>query len=238
MATSNTSNTSNTSSAAAARPFDAETVLPESVPVTMPELPPRLSITTAKQFQAFSDPLRSRILGIIQNQPATAKQIAGQLGKPPSTVGHHLAVLEETGLAQVVARRLVHGIVAKYYTRTARIFNFELPPEVRGKRPISVDIMTHVRDELAEAIAERGEEDDDTVGSNGFPHSRMSPERARHYQERLNALMNDFIAEPFDPNGAVYGLGIAIFAAPSYIQHVPDTDSAVAEAAPDSGEEG
>lgn len=207
-----------------AQPFDAETVLPESVPVTMPELPPRLSITTAKQFQAFSDPLRSRILGIIQNQPATAKQIAGQLGKPPSTVGHHLAVLEETGLAQVVARRLVRGIVAKYYTRTARIFNFELPPEVRGKRPVSVDIMTHVRDELAEAIAERGEEDDDKIGSNGFPHSRMSPERARHYQERLDALMNEFIAEPFDPNGAVYGLGIAIFAAPSYIQHVPDTD--------------
>lgn len=236
MATSNTPSTS--SAAAPTQPFDAGAVLPETVPVTMPELPLRLSITTARQFQAFSDPLRSRILGIIQNQPATAKQIADQLGKPPSTVGHHLAVLEETGLAQVVARRLVRGIVAKYYTRTARIFNFELPPEVRGKRPVSVDIMTHVRDELAEAIAERGEEDDDTFGCNGFPHSRMSPQRARHYQERLDALLNEFIAEPFDPDGAVYGLGIAIFAAPSYLQHLPDADSTPADAAPNPGEEG
>ena len=231
--------TFNTSSAAApARPFDAEAVLPGAVPVVMPELPLRLSITTARQFQAFSDPLRSRILGIIQNQPATAKQIADQLGKPPSTVGHHLAVLEETGLAQVVARRLVRGIVAKYYTRTARIFNFELPPEVRGKRPVSVDIMTHVRDELAEAIAERGEEDENEIGCNGFPHSRMSPGRARHYQERLDALMNEFIAEPFDPDGAVYGLGIAIFAAPGYLQHVPDADSAETGVEPNPGEEG
>lgn len=231
--------TSSASSNAAARPFDAEAVLPGSVPVSMPALPLRLSITTARQFQAFSDPLRSRILGIIQNQPATAKQIADQLGKPPSTVGHHLAVLEETGLAQVVARRLVRGIVAKYYTRTARIFNFELPPEVRGEQSVSVDIMTHVRDELAEVIAERGEEDDDEIGCNGFPHSRIAPERARHYQERLVALMNDFIAEPFDPDGEVYGLGLALFAAPGYLQHLPDGEPAaeVGEE-PESGEEG
>jgi DNA-binding transcriptional ArsR family regulator len=226
------------STAAPAQPFDADAVLPESVPVVMPALPLRLSITTARQFQAFSDPLRSRILGIIQNQPATAKQIADQLGKPPSTVGHHLAVLEETGLAQVVARRLVRGIVAKYYTRTARIFNFELPPEVRGERPVSVDIMTHVRDELAEAIAEYGEETDDAIGCSGFPHARIAPERARHYQERLDALMEEFIAEPFDPNGEVYGLGAALFVAPGYLQHVPDADSTETGDNPDPGEEG
>src|SRR5262249_19643406 len=104
---------------------DVSAPLPEDVPVEMPTLPLTLTLTTAQQFKAFGDPVRVRILGIIQQQPATAKQIAGQLGIPPGTIGHHLQVLERAGLAQVVARRLVRGIVAKYYTRTARLFNFD-----------------------------------------------------------------------------------------------------------------
>jgi len=89
-----------------------------------------------------------------------------------------------------------------------------------------------------EAIAERGEENEDEIGCNGFPHSRMSPERARHYQERLDALMNEFIAEPFDPNGEVYGLGIAIFVAPGYLQHLPDGDPTDTGEPGEPGEEG
>src|SRR5262249_32758062 len=84
-------------------------VLPEDVPVTMPDLPPMFTITTEQQLKALGDPTRTRILSIIQNQPATAKQIADNLGATPGTIGHHLQVLEEAGLAQVVARRLVRG---------------------------------------------------------------------------------------------------------------------------------
>src|SRR5438874_4598400 len=106
----------------------------------MPELPREFMISTEQQFKAIADPTRTRILGIIQNQPATAKQIADRLKVPPGTIGHHLQVLEEAGLAKVVARRLVRGIVAKYYTRTARIFAFDLPYEVDAS--ISLDILT------------------------------------------------------------------------------------------------
>ena len=93
--------------------IDTIAVLAEIVPVEMPNLPPKLLINTPQQFKALGDTLRWRILGIIQNQPATAKQIADRLKVPPGTIGHHLQVLEETGLAKVVARRLVRGIVAK-----------------------------------------------------------------------------------------------------------------------------
>src|SRR6266702_7811609 len=149
-------------------------ILPEDVPVTMPELPPQLVINTLQQFKAISDPIRSRILGIIQNQPATAKQIADRLGATPGAIGHHLHVLEAAGLAQVVARRLIRGIIANYYTRSARIFDYELPREVTGGTSISLDIMTKARDELAEA-QEYIEED--TYRSEAFPHVRLSPER-------------------------------------------------------------
>src|SRR6266478_8904082 len=117
----------------------------------MPELPIRFTITTEQQLKAYSDPVRSRILGIIQNQPATAKQIARRLDATPGAIGHHLHVLEAAGLAKVVARRLTRGIVANYYTRTARIFDFCLSREIAGES-FGLDIFTNVRNELAESI--------------------------------------------------------------------------------------
>src|SRR5689334_8143265 len=121
--------------------LDRLDALPEDVPVPMPELPLKLVINTVQQFKAVNDPIRMRILGIIQNRPATAKQIADQLEATPGTIGHHLHVLEAAGLAQVVARRIIRGIIANYYTRTARIFDFEFPPEVRGERSTTLDFI-------------------------------------------------------------------------------------------------
>src|SRR5215212_6554411 len=121
---------------------DAIPVLPDSVPVTMPDLPIRRVISTEQQLKAIGEPIRSRILAIIQNQPATAKQIADRLAATPGAIGHHLHILEAAGLAQVVARRLTRGIVANYYTRTARIFVYDLPLEITGAEAVDLEIIT------------------------------------------------------------------------------------------------
>lgn len=198
---------------------ESEAILPETVPVRMPELPARLTINTAQQFKAIGEPLRWRILSIIQNQPATAKQIAQRLKVSHGAIGHHLQVLEEAGLAQVTARRLVHGIVAKYYTRTARIFMFDLPEEVVGDAAIGLQMMTDARDEWAETLATVREED--IIRCTSFPHARLSPERAKIYKERLDGIIEDFLRETPDPDGQVYGLLISIFKSPAYMQGSP-----------------
>jgi DNA-binding transcriptional ArsR family regulator len=198
---------------------DAIPVLPDSVPVTMPDLPLRRIIATEQQLKAIGDSTRSRILGIIQNQPATAKQIADRLAATPGAIGHHLHILEAAGLAQVVARRLSRGIIANYYTRTARIFTFDLPPEIAGAESVGLDIVTTARDELADALVSIA---DDPFCDNAFPHVRLSPERAKVYQERLRALVDDILGEPYDPNGDVYGILVAMFKSPAYMQTTGD----------------
>src|SRR6266699_41269 len=195
--------------------IDVIPVLPGNVPVTMPELPVQLVINTAQQFKAISDPIRSRILGIIQNQPATAKQIADSLKASPGAICHHLHVLEAAGLAQIVARRLVRGIVANYYTRTARIFKYDLPREVTGDRSINLDIIAKAYEELAEAEANIKE---DVNQCAGFPHVRLSPERVKYFSERLQSLVDDVLSEASDPNGKVYGILVSMFMSPNYIQ--------------------
>jgi DNA-binding transcriptional ArsR family regulator len=181
----------------------------------MPNLPARRVINTLEQFKAISDPTRSRILNIIQNQPATAKQIADRLGATPGAIGHHLRVLEEAGLAQVMARRLVRGIVASYYTRTAKIFNFDFPKELSGGESACTEIMERAYDEMAESLQAY---DGDPFLRDGFPHVRVSPERAQHFWQRLDDLIEEILQETPDPNGDVYGIFVGMFKSPPYMQ--------------------
>ncbi len=203
---------------------ETEEVLAEDVPVIMPEIPARLTVNTVQQLKALGDATRSRILGIIQLQPATAKQIADKLGIAPGTIGHHLQVLEAAGLAQIVARRLVHGIVAKYYTRTARIFVYDFPLEVGDKATTVLDMHTKARDELVETLSEEINNKQDTAFpdkycANAFPHARLSAARAEEYSKRISAIIDELIQEPLNPDGQVYGFYSAMFVAPSYLQH-------------------
>jgi DNA-binding transcriptional ArsR family regulator len=213
--------------------LDLIPVLPADVPVKMPELPAQLVINTAQQFKAISDPIRSRILGIIQNQPATAKQIADSLRASPGAIGHHLHVLEAAGLAQIVARRLVRGIVANYYTRTARIFKYDMPREVAGDTSINLDIIEKAYEELAEAEANK---EVDVHHCTSFPHIRLSPERAKYYLERTNTLINDILQETPDPDGKVYGILVSMFMAPAYMQGV-STPAPLESGVDDEGED-
>ncbi len=203
---------------------ETEEVLAEEIPVIMPELPARLTVNTVQQLKALGDATRAHILGIIQLQPATAKQIADKLGIAPGTIGHHLQVLEAAGLAQIVARRLVHGITAKYYTRTARIFVYDFPLEVSDSLSLALDMHTKVRDELVETLSEDTNNKRDAAFPDGrcttaFPHARLSIVRAAEYSKRIEAIIDDLIQEQPDPDGQVYGFYSTMFVAPSYLQH-------------------
>jgi DNA-binding transcriptional ArsR family regulator len=191
-------------------------ILSADVPVEMPDLPLRISINSAQQLKALGDPIRLRVLNIIRHQPATAKQLADRLQVSPGAMGHHLRVLLDAGLAQVVARRLQRGIVASYYTRTARIFDYDLPPELKGDTPASLDILTQARDELAETLAEQDSEQFTCIV--GLPHVRLSQERRNAYVERVSALINEFLNEPPDLRGEVFTLCVGLFSAPQYMQ--------------------
>ncbi len=193
-------------------------ILPDSVPIIMPELPPKRVLTTMQEFKAVSDETRSRILGLIQQQPATARQIADRLSSTPGAIGHHLHLLEAAGLVQVVARRFVRGTVANYYTRTARTFVFDFPREIKGDDPIdsiSLHKVDHLHDEMISAQMSRQE---DPYWRTAFLHLRLTPERANLYLQRLNSLVEDMIHEAPEPSGQVYSIFTATFTSPDYLQ--------------------
>ncbi len=196
-------------------------LLPEDVPVVMPELPRQRVVADPEQYKAMGDPTRRRIVHLVEHRPMTVKQMATQLGMPPGTVGHHVQILESSGLLQIVARRLVRGIVAKYYARTARVFLFDLPKGEPSERNFALDRLREAHEEIAEAIDRLGEHFNGTAG---FPHARLSPERLDYFKKRLDDLFEEFTAEPYTPDGILVGLVGALFTSPPLADTSPESE--------------
>jgi DNA-binding transcriptional ArsR family regulator len=199
---------------------DQPPILPGDVPVAPPELPLQLVVRSEEQIKAAFDPIRGRVLQLLRDRAATAKQLADELGVAPSLMTYHLHVLEDAGLIRLVAQRLVHGIVARYYARTARIFVLRPAPEVTGIPPVQLHLFDRAHDELLETLP--GLADGDLLSA-WFPHMRLSPERMAHYNDRLTGLVYDFLSEAPDPEGRVYALFATTFLAPPSLQASPPT---------------
>ena len=86
------------------------------------ELVDRIALTAPSQVKAISHPLRTTILGLLHERAATVSELAAAVERPKSTVAHHVKVLNEAGLVQVVRTRRVRAIEERFYGRTARMF--------------------------------------------------------------------------------------------------------------------
>jgi DNA-binding transcriptional ArsR family regulator len=86
------------------------------------DLADRLALTEPSQVKALSHPLRNTILGLLHERAATVNELAAAVERPKSTVAHHVKVLRDAGLLQVVRTRRVRAIEERFYGRTARMF--------------------------------------------------------------------------------------------------------------------
>lgn len=75
-----------------------------------------------KQQKVISNPLRSRLIAMLYEQPMTPKQTADLLGKNPGTVYYHIQQLVKHDILEVDSVQTEKGIVEKYYRAKARSF--------------------------------------------------------------------------------------------------------------------
>ena len=103
------------------------------------ELPDRLDVTTPTQLRALSDQLRVTIVDMLLERAATVAELAAALGRPKSTVAHHVNVLLNAGLLRVVRTRRVRAIDERFYGRTARMFYLGVVRQPGDTRHAGVD---------------------------------------------------------------------------------------------------
>src|ERR671935_319867 len=101
------------------------------------ELAERMVVTAPAQLRAMADPLRATVLDLLLERAATVAELAAAVGRPKSTVAHHVSVLVDAGLLRVVRTRRVRAIDERYYGRTARLFQVGVV-ERPGEDPTTV----------------------------------------------------------------------------------------------------
>ena len=78
------------------------------------------------QLRAIADPLRSALLDLVLERAASVSELAAAIGRPTSTVAHHVNVLVDAGMLRVVRTRRVRAIDERYHGRTGATLRIEV----------------------------------------------------------------------------------------------------------------
>lgn len=156
-------------------------------------------VTAPAQLRAMSDPLRSTILDLVLERAATVTELAAAVGRPKSTVAHHVGVLVDAGMLRVVRTRRVRAIDERYYGRTARLFRI-------GK----IDHPVIWENDLSVAAAEARAAYEADVMMSIHRHARIPRERGMEFWEKVLELVREFSTIPRSGD-TVFGFVAALY---------------------------
>jgi DNA-binding transcriptional ArsR family regulator len=168
------------------------------------ELAERIALTDPSQVKALSHPLRNTILGLLHERAATVTELATAVDRPKSTVAHHVKVLTDAGLLQVVRTRRVRAIEERFYGRTARMFYVSL-----GRTADGDDTPRDFNDfEVAAQESVQAFQDGKLWGF--IRHARIDEAQASAFWERMAELVTEFDKLPRSGE-TMYGFAVGVY---------------------------
>jgi len=177
------------------------------------ELEDQIIITAPKQLRAIADSLRNTILDLLLERAATVAELATAVGRPKSTVAHHVNVLVDAGMLRVVRTRRVRAVDERYYGRMARTFYVGVVDKP-GEDPTTVHANA-----LSVAAAESVPAHEIDRLRSILRHARIPRESAAGFWERVLDLSREFSATPRGGD-TVYGFVAGLY--PTDYPSLPD----------------
>jgi DNA-binding transcriptional ArsR family regulator len=168
------------------------------------DLADRIALTAPAQVKAISHPLRTTILGLLHERAATVSELAVALERPKSTVAHHVKVLNEAGLVQVVRTRKVRAIEERFYGRTARMFY------VGVERSPDGDQMPRDFNDFEVAARESAAAYQEGKLWGFIRHARISEAQASEFWDRMAELVAEFDQLPRSGD-TMYGFAVGVY---------------------------
>ena len=177
------------------------------------DLAEQLVIAAPAQLRAIANPLRNTILDLLLERAASVAELAAAVGRPRSTVAHHVKVLADAGLLRVVRTRRVRAIDERYYGRTARLFPVGVVDRP-GQDPTTVH-----ENALSVAAAESAPAHEADRAFMILRHARVPRERAVEFWEHVLGLGREFAELP---RGGDTAFGFAAGLYPTDFPTLPD----------------
>jgi DNA-binding transcriptional ArsR family regulator len=173
-------------------------------PVPDYDLLDTFELTTPAQVRAISNQVRTTIIGLLHERAATVTELASALGRPKSTVAHHVDVLADAGLVRVVRTRRVRAIDERFFGRTARMFYVGL-----GRRGESAPLPLDFNDFEVAANESAAAYEAHRLWS-FIRHARIPPQRAAEFWRRVEPLIHEFDQLPRSGD-TVYAFVVGIY---------------------------
>jgi len=173
------------------------------------DLDERRELTSAAEVRAIGHPLRTTILGLLHERAATVTEMAAAVGRPKSTIAHHVSVLQRAGLVRVVRTRRVRAIDERYYGRTARMFYYgSLDRSGEGALPLDINDFEVAARESQTAYEMR-------QLRSFIRHARIPREGASAFWRRAMGLVEEFDQLPRSGR-TTYGFVLGVYPIPDY----------------------
>ena len=168
------------------------------------DLPDTVEVSTPMQLRAIADPLRSTILDLVLERAATVSELATAVGRPKSTVAHHVNVLVQAGMLRVVRTRRIRAIDERYYGRTGRTVYVAV-----ARRPGDTTTPVCINGLSVAAAESVPAHEADTLYTT-LRHARIPPHRAAQFWQRVEELVREFTELPRSGD-TVFGLAAGLY---------------------------
>ena len=104
----------------------------------------RIVTTSIVHARAIEDPARAKIIELLYNQHLSADQICTSLKKVGikkalTTIRHHLEILKESGLIEIVKIEESRGAITKFYSTSTKLLDFQTPDDFDSKYSKIID---------------------------------------------------------------------------------------------------
>jgi DNA-binding transcriptional ArsR family regulator len=104
----------------------------------------RIVTTSIEHARAIEDPARAKIVEFLYRKSLSAEQISNELKKTGykkalTTVRHHLEILKDSGLIQIVRIEESRGAITKYYGTSTKLLGYRAPEDFDSKYAKIID---------------------------------------------------------------------------------------------------
>lgn len=112
------------------------------------------------QARALEDPARAKIVEILYHKQLTAEQITKELQKNGhtkalTTIRHHLDILKEAGLIEIVKIEEIRGAIAKFYGTSIKLIASISPKDFDTKYSSMIKSTSAKIEKILEGIAKK-----------------------------------------------------------------------------------
>ena len=168
------------------------------------DLADRIALTAPSQVKAIGHPVRTTILGLLHERAATVSELAVALERPKSTVAHHVKVLAEAGLVQVVGpggcgRSRSVSTAARHGCSTSPSSGAQTATTCHGTSTTSRSL-----------LGSRWRRIGDGKLWGFIRHARISEAQASEFWERMAELVAEFDRLPRSGE-TVYGFAVGVY---------------------------